>query len=97
MKVKVEIDLSAKEAREMMGLPDMEPIYEAMAGEMKVRMKKAASQLEPEMLVKSFLPTGQAGMEQFQNFMWGAAKAAAGVARGAASKTTKTTKTTKKS
>ena len=47
-------------------------------------MKKAASQLEPEMLLKSFLPVGQAGMEQVQNFMWGAAKAAADVARGAA-------------
>jgi len=86
MKVKVEIELSAKEAREMMGLPDMEPVYDAALGELKTRMKKAASQMEPDVLLKSWLPTGQQGMEQFQNFMWGAAKAAADVARGATGK-----------
>lgn len=78
MKVTVEMDLTPKEARELLGLPDLEPLHEEMREKMRAHMEEAARRMEPEELMKAWAPIGQQGLEQLQKFMFGAAGAATG-------------------
>ncbi|MCP1336504.1 DUF6489 family protein [Futiania mangrovi] len=77
MKVTVEMDLTPKEARELLGLPDLQPLQDAMVARMQENMEQAAARLDPEDLVKAWMPLGQQGLEQLQRFLFGAAGAAA--------------------
>jgi len=76
MKIKVEIDCTPQEARSFFGLPDLEPIHEAMADQMKERMEAAAAAMEPEALMKAWMPGG-AGYDQMQEMFTAAMGTAA--------------------
>jgi hypothetical protein len=77
MKIKIEVDCTPQEARQFLGLPDVEPMQRAMMDHMQDQMTGAMTMLDPESLAKSWFPLGQQGIEQFQKLMFGAAKAAA--------------------
>lgn len=70
MKVHVDIDCTPEEARALFGLPDVQPMQTALMKEIEVRMKKALGAMEPEALVKTWLPVSIQGFEEWQKFVW---------------------------
>ena len=93
MKVTVDVDLTPEEARRLMGLPDLEPMQQRLLEQLEKQIASNLSYMDPEQLVKSILPMGAQGLEQFQNLLWGLAKTATGTAKGAAKATKKSDKT----
>ncbi len=77
MKVKIEIDCTPQEARSFFGLPDLEPLHEAMIDNLKERMKAAAAQMEPEALMRAWMPGG-AGFDQMRDVFFSAMGQTAG-------------------
>ncbi len=78
MKFNIQIDMTPEEARHFMGLPDVAPLQGRMLAEMERRMKAAVDTSDPEAMLKAWMPLGGQGFEQFQRFMWDAARTAAG-------------------
>lgn len=70
MKIQVDIDCTPDEARTMFGLPDLKPMQQALMGEIEARLMKAMQAMEPDALVKMWLPASIAGIEQWQKFLW---------------------------
>jgi len=71
MKIKIEIDCTPQEARSFFGLPDLEPIHDAVTAEMKERMEDAAKAMDPEAFMKAWMPGGP-GMEKMQEMFFSA-------------------------
>jgi hypothetical protein len=77
MKINIEIDMRPEEARKIMGLPNVEHLQEEMLAKIQKKMNASIDEMsDPELLMKRFLPIGVQGMEQFQEFFSGIAKAA---------------------
>ena len=70
MKITVNIDCTPEEARTFMGLPDVKPMQEMMMEEVKERMRSNLSSMDPETLIKTWMPTGIQNVEQFQKMFW---------------------------
>ena len=70
MKVHIDIDCTPEEARIFMGLPDLQPMQEAVMKEMQDRMMGAMHSMDPETLMKTWLPAGIANLEQMQKMFW---------------------------
>jgi hypothetical protein len=78
MKMNVTIDMTPKEAREFLGLPDVSKAQERMMAEIEKRVKAAVDMNDPEAVMKAWMPLGGAGFEQFQKFMLDSARAMTG-------------------
>jgi hypothetical protein len=74
MKMNVTIDMTPKEAREFLGLPDVTKAQERMMAEIEKRMKAAVDMNDPEAMMRAWMPLGGAGFEQFQKFMMDSAR-----------------------
>ncbi|AVM75514.1 DUF6489 family protein [Magnetospirillum gryphiswaldense] len=70
MKITVDIDCTPDEARTFFGLPDVKPMQEAMMSQIQERMTASLSAMEPETMLKTWLPAGVQGMEQLQKMFW---------------------------
>ena len=70
MKVTIDIDCTPDEARRFLGLPDIAPLQDAMVAEMREQMMEAVRQMEPENLMKMWMPANVQGMEQLQKMFW---------------------------
>jgi hypothetical protein len=70
MKLTIDIDCTPAEARAMLGLPDLAPLQAAMSEELEARMREAVAGLEPEALMKMWVPAGLQGFEQLQKAFW---------------------------
>ncbi|MEO5335426.1 MAG: DUF6489 family protein [Magnetospirillum sp. WYHS-4] len=70
MKVTIDIDCTPEEARQFFGLPDVRPMQEALMAEVEQRMKANLAAMDPETLVKTWLPAGIQGWEQLQKMFW---------------------------
>ena len=70
MKVHVDIDCTPEEARVFFGLPDVQPVQSAVMKELETRLMNAMQAMDPETLVKTWVPAGLAGMEQLQRMFW---------------------------
>lgn len=93
MKITIDIDCTPDEARRFLGLPDVAPMQKAMMDEVQRRMTENLKAMDPEQMVKTWLPVGLQGFDQLQKAFWaqmtGAAKAGpakAGPAKGASVK-----------
>lgn len=84
MKISVDVDMTPEEARRLMGLPDIEPMQQRLLEQVEKQVASNLSYMDPETLVKSVLPMGAQGLEQFQNMLWGLAKTATGSGKGTA-------------
>ena len=82
MKIHMDMELTPEEARTLFGLPDVKPMQQTMMGEIEARMKKALSAMEPEAIVKMWLPASIQGFEQWQKFIWSRMTGAAGGGSG---------------
>ncbi|MEQ8357469.1 MAG: DUF6489 family protein [Kiloniellaceae bacterium] len=70
MKIHVDVDCTPEEARTFLGLPDVAPMQEALMAEMQKRMMANLHAMEPEQLMKTWLPAGLQGWEQLQKAFW---------------------------
>ncbi len=70
MKVKIDIDCTPEEARTFLGLPDVQPLQEAMMKEVEERMRANLQAMDPETMFKTWLPAGIQGWEQMQRMFW---------------------------
>lgn len=70
MKVHIDIDCTPEEARVLFGLPDVKPMQEALMRQIEGKMTKTLSAMEPDAMVKMWLPAGIQSFEQWQRFFW---------------------------
>ncbi len=70
MKVHIDIDCTPEEARAFFGLPDVQPVQAAVMKELETRLMSAMQAMDPETLMKTWVPAGLAGMEQLQRMFW---------------------------
>ena len=70
MKFQIEVDCTPEEARQFLGLPDVVPMQEALMKQLEVQLSSALSGRDAETLLKTWLPVGLQGMEQFQKAFW---------------------------
>ena len=82
MKINIEIDCSPEEARQFLGLPDVQPLQARMMTEIEARMVQGLAAMDPETALKTWLPAGIQGFEQLQKMFWAAASNAASNATG---------------
>jgi hypothetical protein len=80
MKINLELDMTPEEARRLMGLPDVSALQTEMLEEMRRRMKTGVETLDPQALLRAWMPAGAQGFEEFQKFLWDSAARVAGSA-----------------
>jgi hypothetical protein len=66
MKLKIDIDCTPEEARAFLGLPDLGPMQEELLKEVQERMTKALQAMDPEAMLKTWLPATLKGFEQLR-------------------------------
>src|ERR1700732_1043594 len=66
MKIKFDIDCTPEELRGFFGLPDVKPMQEELMQEVAERMRANVTALDPETMLKTWLPAGLKGFEQLQ-------------------------------
>lgn len=70
MKVNLDIDCTPEEARKFFGLPDVEPMQQAIMQEIQKKMMDNVEGLDAENMMKNWLPTSMKGFDQMQNMFW---------------------------
>ena len=70
MKITVNIDCTPDEARHFFGLPDVKPMQDALMQQIQDRMSANLQAMEPEAMLKTWLPAGLQGFEQMQKMFW---------------------------
>ena len=76
MKINIEIDCSPEEARQFMGLPDVEKANKVYVETIAQAMKGVSSVDQLQDYAKQLAPMGQLGLKVFQSFVESAAKGA---------------------
>ncbi len=82
MKITMDVDCTPDEARRFFGLPDVAPMQEAVMAEVQKRALASLQAMEPETLLKTWMPAGIQGMEQMQKMFWNALSGGAGGKKG---------------
>lgn len=74
MKFTINCDCTPEEARAFFGLPDFQPMQEAILADMQEKMQKNMNAMDPENLMKMWFPqTAMGGMQAFselQKTIW---------------------------
>ena len=66
MKISFDIDCTPDELRGFFGLPDVKPMQEQLLKEVEERMRASLKSLDPEAMLKTWLPASLKGFEQLQ-------------------------------
>ena len=66
MKVTVDVECTPEEARAFLGLPDVKPMQEQLMQEVQERMAANIRAMEPEAMLRTWLPATLKGFEQLQ-------------------------------
>lgn len=66
MKINFDIECTPEELRGFFGLPDVKPMQERLMKEVEERMRANLKALDPEGMLKTWLPAGLKGFEQLQ-------------------------------
>jgi hypothetical protein len=80
MKITVDVDCTPEEARTFFGLPDVRPMQEALMKQLQDRMSASLSAMDPETMMRTWMPAGIQGFEQLQKMFWSQMNAAMGKA-----------------
>jgi len=67
MKVTIEIDCTPVEARQFMGLPDVQPMQAAVMAEIEKRVMAEATKFSPDGFLRAWFSEGQQGAEWFRD------------------------------
>jgi hypothetical protein len=70
MKVTVNVECTPEEARAFLGLPDVAPMQKALMADLEQRMRTNLTALNPEAMIKTWMPTGIPNLEQMQKLFW---------------------------
>ncbi len=70
MKVNFDIECTPQEARQFFGLPNVEPMQEALMKELEERLKENMNSLDPETMLKTWLPATIQGWGEVQKMFW---------------------------
>lgn len=70
MKITIDIDCTPQEARAFLGLPHVEPMQDALVAKMQERLAHYLDAMDPEALLKLWLPGGIQGLAQLQEKFW---------------------------
>jgi hypothetical protein len=70
MKFKVDIDCTPQEARIFFGLPDVKPLQDALLPEVEERLRATLKAMDPEAMLKAWLPATLKGFEQLQQMFF---------------------------
>jgi hypothetical protein len=81
MKIKIDVDCTPEEARTFLGLPDVAPMQAALMEELQKRLMANLGAMDPETLMKTWLPLGLQGIEQAQRMFWSQMSKAASEAK----------------
>lgn len=68
MKIKVDVDCTPEEARTFLGLPDVKPMQDALLKQAQDRMSASMQAMDPETMMRTWMPAGIQGFEQLQKF-----------------------------
>jgi hypothetical protein len=64
MKITISIDCTPVEARLFFGLPDLQPMQDALMAQLQERLSASVQSSDVETLMRLWLPTGVPGFEQ---------------------------------
>ncbi len=70
MKVNFDIECTPQEARQFFGLPNVEPMQDALMKELEERLKENMNSLDPETMLKTWLPATIQGWGEVQKMFW---------------------------
>lgn len=70
MKIKLDVDCTPDEARAFLGLPDVKPMQEKLIAQLQARITENLAAMDPESLLKTWMPIGMQGIEQMQKAFW---------------------------
>jgi hypothetical protein len=70
MKLKFDIDCTPDELRGFFGLPDVKPMQDRLMSELEERMRANLKALDPDAMLKTWLPAGLKGFEQLQEMFF---------------------------
>ena len=70
MKVNFDIECTPEEARAFFGLPDVAPLQERMMKELEDKMLDNLKSMDPETIVKTWLPATIQGWGDMQKMFW---------------------------
>ncbi len=85
MKITIDVDCTPEEARAFLGLPDVAPMQAAVMEELRKRMSAGLESMDPETLMKTWMPLGLQGLEgleQAQKMFWSQMSQTAGGVKG---------------
>jgi Family of unknown function (DUF6489) len=68
VKITMNVDCSPEEVRQMLGLPDLGPMQQRLLSDLEERLRANVQAMEPENLMKAWMPMGVQGFEQVQRF-----------------------------
>jgi len=71
MKVTIEIDCTPVEARQFMGLPDVQPMQAVVMAEIEKRVMAEAAKFSPDGFLRAWFTEGQQGAELFRDMFRG--------------------------
>ena len=66
MKIKLDIECTPEEVREFFGLPRIKPVQEELLKEVQERLRANIKAMDPEAMLKTWLPATMQGFEQLQ-------------------------------
>ena len=66
MKIKLDIDCTAEEARRFLGLPDVQPLQQTLLQEVQERMSANIKAMDLKAMIDTWLPATVKGFEQLQ-------------------------------
>jgi len=78
MKISIDIDMTPEEARRFLGLPDLEPMQQAILQDVQERLQKNIARVDPDSLFKTWFALAPQGMEQLQKMFGSLATMATG-------------------
>jgi hypothetical protein len=66
MKITMDVECTPEEARAFLGLPDVKPMQEQLMREVQDHMTANIRAMEPEAMLRNWLPATLKGFEQMQ-------------------------------
>jgi hypothetical protein len=70
MKITIDIDCTPQEARSFLGLPNVEPMQDALVQQMQERLSHYLDATDPDTLLRTWFPSGLKGLGQLQEQFW---------------------------
>lgn len=68
MKITVNVECTPEEARTFFGLPDVKPMQDALLQQIEDRLSAAMTAMDPEAVMRTWMPAGMQGFDQLQKF-----------------------------